>query len=74
MEQKTIKDTSPIATLEHKLKGHTNWVHSVAVSPDSAFVVSGSSDKTLKTWDLETGQCRATLEVFIAPLSIKSCN
>ncbi len=25
-------------------------------------MVSGSADKTLKVWDLETGKCRATLE------------
>ena len=64
MEQKgkTIEDKTPIATLEYRLKGHTGWVHSVAVSPDSTWAVSGSMDKTIKTWDLETGQCRATLE------------
>lgn len=32
------------------------------MSPDSTWAVSGSADKTLKTWNLETGQCRATLE------------
>lgn len=32
------------------------------MSPDSTWAVSGSKDKTIKTWDLETGRCRATLE------------
>jgi WD40 repeat protein len=62
MEQKTIQGKTPIARLEHQLKGHSGWVQSVAVSPDSTWAVSGSADKTIKTWDLETGQCRATLE------------
>ncbi len=52
----------PLAVLERKLKGHTDWVRSVAVSPDGTWVASGSDDKTVKIWDLETGECRATLE------------
>ncbi len=61
-KEKTIEDKTPIATLEHRLIGHSHWVTSVAVSPDSTWAVSGSFDKTLKTWNLETGQCRSTLE------------
>ena len=34
----------------------------VAVFPDGRRVVSGSLDKTLKVWDVETGECVATLE------------
>ena len=30
--------------------------------PDGRRVVSGSSDKTLKVWDVATGKCLATLE------------
>ena len=30
--------------------------------PDGRRVVSGSDDKTLKVWDVETGECVATLE------------
>lgn len=52
----------PLAVFERKLEGHTNWVNSVAVSPDGRWVVSGSDDKTVKIWDLETGECRGTLE------------
>ena len=35
---------------------------SVAVFPDGLRVVSGSSDDTLKVWDVATGKCVATLE------------
>ena len=35
---------------------------SVAVFSDGRRVVSASRDKTLKVWDVETGECVATLE------------
>lgn len=59
---KPPEQAEPLAKLERKLTGHTNWVCSVAVSPDGKWAVSGSWDKTVKIWDLETGQYRATLE------------
>ena len=34
----------------------------VAVTSDGRFAVSASEDKTLKVWDLRTGQSLATLE------------
>lgn len=52
----------PIATLKHKLMGHTGWVTSVAVNPDNRWVVSGSRDRTVKIWDLEKGTCGMTLK------------
>ena len=41
------------ATLELKVEkesAHSNWVTSVAFSPDSKTIVSGSRDKTIKVW------------------------
>ena len=43
------------------LAGHEESVIAVAVTPDGKRIVSGSGD-TLKVWDLESGQCLATLE------------
>ena len=34
----------------------------MAVTPDGKLVVSASDDKTLKVWDLESGQALRTLE------------
>jgi hypothetical protein len=42
--------------------GHTNYVTSVAFSPDGQRLVSGSQDKTLKVWDAQTGRDALTLK------------
>ncbi len=44
------------------LKGHSDIVCSVQITPDGRFAVSGSEDKTVKVWDLEMGSCVGTLE------------
>jgi WD40 repeat protein len=36
------------------LKGHTISVNTVTVTPDGKCIISGSDDKTLKVWNLET--------------------
>jgi WD40 repeat protein len=38
------------------LRGHTDTVASVAISPDGTHIVSGSFDKTIWVWDAETGK------------------
>jgi len=37
-------------------KGHSSWVYSVTFSPDGTRIVSGSSDYTIKLWDVATGR------------------
>ncbi|KAK4677649.1 NACHT and WD40-domain containing NOD-like receptor 2 [Podospora pseudoanserina] len=44
------------------LEGHSDSVYSVAFSPDSKWIASGSEDCTIKIWHLETGSCQQTLE------------
>ena len=48
--------------LERTLKGHSNWVDSVAYSPDGQTVASGSNDKTIKLWNVNTGNLLQTFE------------
>jgi WD40 repeat protein len=43
------------------LTGHTDWVNSVAFSPDGRLLASGSSDRTIKLWDVATGREVRTL-------------
>ena len=44
------------------LEGNADQVNCVSVNPDGRRAVSGSNDKTLRVWDLETGACLRTLE------------
>jgi WD40 repeat protein/serine/threonine protein kinase len=44
----------------HSFVGHTDWVSSVSISLDGRSGLSGSADRTLKYWDLSTGQCLRT--------------
>jgi WD40 repeat protein len=44
------------------LKGHSEWVWSVAFSHDSVWLASASSDHTVKIWDVSSGECLQTLK------------
>ena len=44
------------------MEGHTSTVSSVAFSPDSAVLVSGSWDKTVRMWNAHTGAQLAILK------------
>ncbi len=37
-------------------------MNSVAISPDGRYALSASMDKTIKLWDLVTGQCVRTIK------------
>jgi serine/threonine protein kinase len=48
-------------TLANTLTGHSDTVWFVTISPDGQTVVSSSGDKTIKLWNLRTGELRRTL-------------
>ncbi|CDK28669.1 unnamed protein product [Kuraishia capsulata CBS 1993] len=43
------------------IAGHTGWVRSVTVEPENDWFATGSSDGTIKIWDLASGKLRLTL-------------
>ncbi|KAG8689159.1 hypothetical protein FRC09_012539 [Ceratobasidium sp. 395] len=45
-----------------ELRGHTDSIICLVFSPDCSRIVTGSSDKTLRLWDTETGQMIHRLE------------
>ncbi len=60
----SLPTKTPIASTPSKVKtltGHSDWVRSVAISPDGQTLASGSSDRTIKIWNRSTGKLIRTL-------------
>jgi len=48
---------------EHKtLKGHLKWVWDCQFSCDEAYLITCSTDQTIKLWDVEKGELVQTLK------------
>ncbi len=45
----SLESQKEVATLQ----GHNGWVRSIAFSPNSKYLASGSDDKTVKVWSME---------------------
>ena len=56
----SLTDSTQDSRLRATLKGHTDFVSSVAFSPNGKKLVSGSSDNSIKLWDPETAEILAT--------------
>jgi pleiotropic regulator 1 len=46
--------------LKRVIAGHTGWVRSVSFDPSNEFFATGSTDRTIKFWDLATGMLKVT--------------
>lgn len=53
--------TTRSASLLYTLTGHGGGVNTVAFTPFNHYAVSGSVDRTIRVWDLKTGQTVQTL-------------
>lgn len=47
--------------LKRVIAGHLGWVRSISVDPTNDWFVTGSADRTIKVWDLASGQLKLTL-------------
>nr|CCA26004.1 premRNAsplicing factor prp46 putative [Albugo laibachii Nc14] len=47
--------------LKRVISGHLGWVRAIAIDPTNDWFVTGAADRTIKVWDLATGQLRLTL-------------
>jgi WD40 repeat protein len=56
-------------TLRQILAGHNGGVNAVAVSADGHYIVSGSEDRTVRAWDLQTGEVLHILRGHDAPVN-----
>ncbi|XP_072320179.1 pleiotropic regulator 1 [Eucyclogobius newberryi] len=48
------------------ISGHLGWVRSLAVEPGNQWFVTGSADRTIKIWDLASGQLKLSLTGHIS--------
>ena len=59
---KLLLDCGKWDACEQALWGHSDHVYSFAFSPDGSHVVSGSKDRTVRIWNVVTGESEAKLK------------
>ncbi|MFX1365113.1 MAG: TIR domain-containing protein [Promethearchaeota archaeon] len=56
------EDTPRIKGLLKEFKPHDYAIYSLSISPDRKYIITGSADKTVKVWELESGNSFQILE------------
>ncbi len=51
--------------LQHSLYGHEDRISAIALSPDGETLATGSQDKTIKLWNVETGKLICTFGNYL---------
>ena len=49
------------------MQGHTGWITAVCHFPQSNLTISGARDRTLKIWDISSGELRQTIPLLGEP-------
>lgn len=44
------------------LRGHADWIHAIAFTPDGKYLASASTDQTARIWEVATGKCLHILQ------------
>jgi pleiotropic regulator 1 len=52
--------------LQRVISGHLGWVRALAVEPNNQWFASGAGDRTIKIWDIASGQLKLTLTGHIS--------
>ena len=60
-QRRPRRERSTVPRLDSVLKGHTGSILRLGISADGCRAVSGSSDKTVRVWDLVPSVCAAVL-------------
>ena len=45
--------------ISHELRGHDDWITSMATSDDGKWLITGSLDQTARIWDVDIRKCVA---------------
>src|SRR3984893_5600289 len=61
VSSRSVRTVPPDFVLDRTLQGHSSWVTGVAFSSDGRRLASGSWDRTVKFWDVPTGQELSTV-------------
>jgi hypothetical protein len=61
--------TGPIGIFLERLVGHESGVSAIAFSPDGNILASGSADKSIRLWDMHSGQALQTLRGHVSRVS-----
>ncbi|KAK5582568.1 hypothetical protein RB653_004153 [Dictyostelium firmibasis] len=64
----TKPEWHPPWKLMRVISGHTGWVRAIAVDKSNEWFATGSTDNTIKVWDLASGELKVTLTGHVSAI------